>query len=440
MFFALVYQWYRSWWLLSVDDNSADKPFATGEEHTVRIVESWERPTPVPLSNSTDVLACDAELKGQKFVFTQEGEIQDVNGLCIDGMCTNYSIGCQPLVLKECDGTQSQKWSRGKNNQFINAVAQGSLRGCMDLWNSGTGPSVGIYSCQGGSDLGQQWLATTNGFKTAAKTKGDGDRCLTNGDGGQAGAMTVHAYTDLPKVELFVNGVSQGEQSMLNPQRTPSKTAKSWAQWDRVVWQEGNVTAAAKDASGATLVTHTWVTSGQAAAIVLSLDAPSPRTGTGKALLLDGQDAGLVRATIVDARGHLVADATHNVSFEVLSGPARIIGAHNGDPRCHEPNQVAWHSAYHGLVRATIITTEDKSSAAWHRARLKEIDIESGLLTRITTAKGDDAVDTVAEPIVLQATAVGLPPATIHIPTSANPADGVMQVAAASAGKTVVFD
>ena len=207
VFFVLVCQWYRSWWLLSIDDNSADKPFATGEEHTVRIVESWERPTPVPLSNSTDVLACDADLKGQKFVFTQEGQIQDVNGLCIDGVCTNYSIGCQPLVLKECDGTESQKWSRGKNNQFISRAQEvARLHGPMEQWY-GTG--VGIYSCEGDNDLGQQWLATTHGFKTAAKTKGNGDRCLTNGDGGQAGATTVHAYTDLPKVELFVNGLAR---------------------------------------------------------------------------------------------------------------------------------------------------------------------------------------------------------------------------------------
>ena len=251
--------------------------------------------------------------------------------------------------------------------------------------------------------------------------------------------MTVHAYTDLPTVELFVNGVSRGEQSMLSPKLTPTEEAKSWAQWDRVAFEEGNVTAVAKDASGATLATHTVFTSGEAAAIVLSLDAPSQKTGTGSALLLDGQDAGLVRATIVDAKANLVADATHNVSFEVLSGPARIIGAHNGDPRCHEPNQVTWHSAYHGLVRATIITTEDKSSPAWHRLRLQEIDIESGLQTRITTHTGNTTIDAAAEPIVLKASAPGLPSATLKIPTSTDPADGVMQVAAASAGKRVTF-
>ena len=156
--------------------------------------------------------------------------------------------------------------------------------------------------------------------------------------------------------------------------------------------------------------------------------------------MLDGQDAGLVRATIVDAKDNLVADAQHNVSFSIVSGPGRIIGAHNGDPQCHEPNQVPWHSAYHGLVRATVITTEDKSSPPWHRERLREIDIESGVQTRITTQTGDDVIDNVATPIVLQATAEGLPAVTITIPTSIDPADGVMEVAAASAGKPVTIE
>eukprot|EP01043_Picozoa_sp_COSAG02_P047906 COSAG02_NODE_4642_length_5137_cov_4.568877_1_plen_438_part_00 len=435
-------QWYKSWWLLSVDDNSADKPFATVGEHTVRIVESWEKPATVPLNNTTDVSDCNVALPGQKFKFAAaSGEITDLHGLCIDGACANFSIGCEPLVLKECDGRKSQQWSRGDHHQFINAVVQGANKGCMDLWDSGAGPGVGIYSCElGGVDLGQQWLATADGFKTAAAQKGSKEeRCLTNGDGGMGGVMTVHVYTDLPVVELLVNGVSKGEQSMLNPQLTPTATTKSWAQWDEIEFEEGNLTAVAKDGTaGAPLATHTVMTSGSATAISLSLDAPSVKTGTGSALMLDGQDAGLVRATIVDAKGNLVADAQNNVSFQIITGPGRVVGAHNGNPQCHEPNQVAWHSAYHGLVRAIVITTEDKSSPPRHRGRMQEIDVDSGAQTRIITETSDDAA--AATPIVLQATAQGLLSATITIPTSTDPSDSVMQVAAASAGKRVTIE
>lgn len=66
-------------------------------------------------------------------------------------------------------------------------------------------------------------------------------------------------------------------------------------------------------------------TAGEAAAIVLSVDCPSPVTGTGDALLLDGQDAGLVRATIVDSNGHFVAHGSNNISFSIVSGPGRIM-------------------------------------------------------------------------------------------------------------------
>ena len=306
----------------------------------------------------------------------------------------------------------------------------------MDLWGSGAGPSVGVYSCNGGRDLGQQWIPSGKGFKTAAPDSSANDRCLTNGVGGRPGQMTpVHVYSDLPTVELFINGKSQGEKSMLNPQLTPTKAAKSWAEYDTLDFEVGNLTAAGKDSSGEVQATHTVLTSGAAAAIVLSLDAPSVKTGTGEALLLDGQDVALVRATIVDGAGQLVADATNNVTFSVTSGPARIVGAHNGDPQCHEPNQVKWHSAYHGLVRCMVMVTEDKSSDLWHRARLAEIDVETGLLTQIAPGT-DDA----ATPIVLQASADGLPGVSITIPTSTSASAGVMAVAAASAGKPVTFD
>eukprot|EP01043_Picozoa_sp_COSAG02_P122150 COSAG02_NODE_59037_length_275_cov_0.880682_1_plen_57_part_10 len=34
--------WYRSQWLLRSTDDLVDKPFATGGEHNVHLVESWE--------------------------------------------------------------------------------------------------------------------------------------------------------------------------------------------------------------------------------------------------------------------------------------------------------------------------------------------------------------------------------------------------------------
>ncbi len=45
---------------------------------------------------------------------------------------------------------------------------------------------------------------------------------------------------------------------------------------------------------------HGMLIAQQAAKLVVSIDAPSAVTGTGSAVFLDGHDAALIRATIVD--------------------------------------------------------------------------------------------------------------------------------------------
>ena len=451
--------WYRSYWLLDVPDTSADKPFATPGEHTVRIVESWEKPKIQPSLNVTDAVACDANDPAQHITFDESsGRITGANGLCLDGTCSSIATGCSPLKFASCMKDQvSQKWEHTADNQFINA----DNKGCIDLWGSGAGPGIGVYICEKG-DLGQEWVAEGSGFKTAADKPPNPSfsRCLSNGIE-YAGAV-VHVYSSAPAVELLINGESVGVQALRNPQLTPGAdskypaqpTAQSWATYTVAKFVPGNLTAVALDpgntAAAAALATHTVLTGGAAAKLVLTLDAPNPRSGTGDALLLDGQDAGLVRATIVDGAGQLVADATHNVTFEIVSGPGRIVGAHNGDPQCHEPNQVAWHSAYHGLVRAVVMTTEDKASPAWHRKRLVEIDAENGLQTTVIAdpvAVGGRGVQASSNgiappaPIMLKASCDGLPATTISIPTSSDAAlDSVYSVAEASAGKKVVIE
>ena len=91
------------------------------------------------------------------------------------------------------------------------------------------------------------------------------------------------------------------------------------------------------------LATHVRETAGEPERIV-----------AGAALVLDGQDTGMIHAAILDSKGHVVSGASHNVTFRVVSGPGRIIAVGNGNPACHEPNHATWRSAYHGLVRAFV--------------------------------------------------------------------------------------
>ena len=104
----------------------------------------------------------------------------------------------------------------------------------------------------------------------------------------------------------------------------------------------GKVTAECVDKGGVVLASNVKSSWGKPTSLKLSLDAPSIRTGTGQKLYLDGADVALVRATVVDENGMIVEDSTVNVTFDVTSGPGRLVGVGNGDPGDHDPNHVNW--------------------------------------------------------------------------------------------------
>ena len=168
----------------------------------------------------------------------------------------------------------------------------------------------------------------------------------------------------------------------------------------------------------------------------LQIDTPNPAMGTGSAVLADGQDVAMLRATIVDAKGNRVFGSANNVTFSIVSGPGRVLATHNGDQGNHEPNHASWHSAFHGLVRGIIQVTTDASSPAWLRSRTPEIDAEGGKRTQIldpaSASASAVAAAAAADPIVVQADSPGLTSATITIPVSVLAADGVLAVAYAS--------
>ena len=233
---------------------------------------------------------------------------------------------------------------------------------------------------------------------------------------------TVQGYTSAPYAELFVNGQTAGRVNV---------SELGWAEWVGVKYVPGEITMNALSSTGEVVAVHKVMTSGMIVAVVLSLDAPSVMTGTGTSLVLDGQDAALVRATIVDGNGQTVRSASQNVTFSILSGPGRIIGVGNGNPSCHEPNKATWRSAYHGLARAVVQVTEDHASHPDHRRRMIEIDIDGGHRTKvidpdIKIKKGHDVIDDV---IVVEVSVEGVGAAQLPIPVSSDLSNGVMQTA-----------
>ena len=189
--------------------------------------------------------------------------------------------------------------------------------------------------------------------------------------------------------------------------------------------------AVGRSNTGQIVAVDTRLTCGIATGIVLSLDVPSEATGTGGALLADGQDTALVRASIVDSRGNVVHDAAHDVTFVVKSGSGRLAGTHNGRIDSHGRADADTVAAYHGLARAVVVVTSVAALPAVQRALLSAIDIDSVV---------DGLVDGAAlSQIVVEASSPGLPPAQLAIPVSTAAADGVLEVARRSAGKVVLF-
>ena len=226
---------------------------------------------------------------------------------------------------------------------------------------------------------------------------------------------TIHVYTNAPYAELILNGKSQGVKELV---------WQGWAQWDDITYEAGYITAIAIDDKNSTVATHTVLTTGEARRIQAFIDVPNEDTGTGSALLLDGQDAGMVSAALIDGSGKIAHGSSLNVSFSIVSGPGRIVGVGNGDPACHEPNQATWRSAYHGLARAIVQVTEDQVTP--NRHRIIQIDRDGGKRTLI----GDPTASRASlDGIVVEVSAPGVGTATVTIPVSTDPSDGVLTTA-----------
>jgi hypothetical protein len=62
------------------------------------------------------------------------------------------------------------------------AVANG---GCADLWNSGAGPEVGVYMCDGYTNQGWSYDASSQTLQSHSS----GNRCLASNGGGNGQFM-----------------------------------------------------------------------------------------------------------------------------------------------------------------------------------------------------------------------------------------------------------
>lgn len=244
------------------------------------------------------------------------------------------------------------------------------------------------------------------------------------------GPRVVHVYSNAPFVRLHA-GPDVHDQMQPVPQfgyACFNVSGRSGPEWTAAALAQDGVTV---------LATHVVARSGAAAALRLGLDAPTPRTGTGNALYLDGVDVALVRAEIVDASGVVVHQCDDHVKFAVLSGPGMLVGTANGNPADHTPIHAATRRTYHGLVRAVVRSSIDGASDQLNGDRdlRKLVNLDAGGGETSASILGSTDMAAVAADVVVQACATGIPCAQLVISTSTNVRDSPFEVAARSVGR-----
>jgi len=157
---------------------------------------------------------------------------------------------------------------------------------------------------------------------------------------------SVEAYSNCDEVELFLNGVSLGRQS-LHPDATPL----TWT----VPFAPGSLKAVAYR-QGKQVAQDELRTAGKPSRIELVADRTT--------LAPNFNDVVVITATAVDDAGIRIPDATEEVQF-TIDGPAQLVATDNGSSTDHEPFLLPQHRLYAG--RTTLIL---RATAASGRIRV----------------------------------------------------------------------
>jgi beta-galactosidase len=146
--------------------------------------------------------------------------------------------------------------------------------------------------------------------------------------------INVWAFGNCQAVDLLVNGVSQGRQTL---------NVQGHVEWDGVPYAPGMIQAIGYN-NGIATITNTVVTTGAPAAIALLPDRQTIRA--------DGRDVSVVTVEVLDAQGRVVPTATNLINFTVTG--ASILGVGNGNPSSHEADQAAQRSVFNGLAEVLV--------------------------------------------------------------------------------------
>ncbi len=157
-----------------------------------------------------------------------------------------------------------------------------------------------------------------------------------NWPGREGQNIPVWVQSNCQEVELFLNGVSEGKQTV---------TPLHHLEW-KVKYAPGKLVA--KGIRNGKIIEAAVETAGAPAAIRLTADRTQ--------LDANKTDLAMVTVAVVDAQGRVVPVADNEITFH-LSGPAKLIGVGNGDPSSHEADLANHRAAFNGLAQAIVQTS-----------------------------------------------------------------------------------
>ena len=165
-----------------------------------------------------------------------------------------------------------------------------------------------------------------------------------NWEGREGQPIAVWAHSNCDKVELFLNGRSQGVR-LVQPNHH--------VEWS-VPYAPGVIEAHGYK-GGKVILRERRETAGAPAALRLTADRST--------LKADGQDVAILKVEVLDAKGRPAPRADTLVRFE-LSGAADVIGVGNGNPTSHEPDVASQRKAFNGLLQAIVRTRRNQPGRA----------------------------------------------------------------------------
>jgi beta-galactosidase len=158
-----------------------------------------------------------------------------------------------------------------------------------------------------------------------------------NWPGMEGREIDVRCFTNHERVELFLNGKSEGVRDV------PRLSHAAW----KVLYEPGTLEAIAYR-SGRRVASTKVETTGVPARIALNADRSS--------ILTDGADVAAVTVSAVDDRGRPVPTADNLIAFDV-EGDGRLLGVGNGDPSSHESDKAPHRRLFSGMALVLLQST-----------------------------------------------------------------------------------